>query len=153
LRLRPLAFATFLVWWLRIGACGVGAYDSYPGRTGKFFLPLHLCAVSQNNPQKADLVVSKQVAKCLELKEMLARRVFAAPASPGKSFQSIRLRLEQITTTDLYQHRLLLNSFVFILDSFVLIHSSFAEFAIRREVYVKQTEKATELDGLKVKTC
>jgi len=30
LRLRPLAFATFLVWRLRIGACGVGAYDSYP---------------------------------------------------------------------------------------------------------------------------
>jgi len=33
--LRPLAFATFLVWRLRIGACGVGAcglgaYDSYP---------------------------------------------------------------------------------------------------------------------------
>jgi len=28
--LRPLAFATFLVWWLRIGACGVGAYDSHP---------------------------------------------------------------------------------------------------------------------------
>jgi len=25
LQLRPLAFATFLVWWLRIGACGVGA--------------------------------------------------------------------------------------------------------------------------------
>ena len=25
MRLRPLAFATFLVWWLRIGACGVGA--------------------------------------------------------------------------------------------------------------------------------
>jgi len=25
LRLRPLAFATFLVWRLRIGACGVGA--------------------------------------------------------------------------------------------------------------------------------
>jgi len=30
LRLRPLAFATFLGWRLRIGACGVGAYDSYP---------------------------------------------------------------------------------------------------------------------------
>jgi len=35
LRLRPSAFATFLVWRLRIGACGVGAcgfgaYDSYP---------------------------------------------------------------------------------------------------------------------------
>jgi len=30
--LRPLAFATFLVWWLRIGACGVGAYDSYPNK-------------------------------------------------------------------------------------------------------------------------
>jgi len=30
LRLRPLAFATFLVWRLRIGACGFGAYDSYP---------------------------------------------------------------------------------------------------------------------------
>jgi len=35
MRLRPLAFATFLVWRLRIGACGVGAcsfeaYDSYP---------------------------------------------------------------------------------------------------------------------------
>jgi len=25
-----LAFATFLVWRLRIGVCGVGAYDSYP---------------------------------------------------------------------------------------------------------------------------
>jgi len=25
LRLRPLAFSTFLVWWLRSGACGVGA--------------------------------------------------------------------------------------------------------------------------------
>jgi len=25
LRLRPLAFATFLAWRLRIGACGVGA--------------------------------------------------------------------------------------------------------------------------------
>ena len=30
MRLRPLVFATFLVWRLRIGACGVGAYDSYP---------------------------------------------------------------------------------------------------------------------------
>ena len=31
MRLRTLAFATFLVWRLRIGACGFGAYDSYPG--------------------------------------------------------------------------------------------------------------------------
>jgi len=30
LRLRPLAFATFLVWRLRTGVCGVGACDSYP---------------------------------------------------------------------------------------------------------------------------
>ena len=27
MRLRTLAFATFLVWWLEIGARGVGAYD------------------------------------------------------------------------------------------------------------------------------
>jgi len=33
LRLRPLAFATFFVWRLRTGACGVGAYDSYPSYT------------------------------------------------------------------------------------------------------------------------
>jgi len=30
MRLRSSAFATFLVWRLQIGACGVGAYDSYP---------------------------------------------------------------------------------------------------------------------------
>jgi len=30
LRLRPLAFATFLVWRLRIGACGVGAIECPP---------------------------------------------------------------------------------------------------------------------------
>ena len=43
MRLRPFAFATFLVLRLRIGACGVGAcdfgaYDSYP----KFSLIKHL---------------------------------------------------------------------------------------------------------------
>jgi len=42
LRLRPLAFATFLVWRLRIGACGValvvfGAYDSYPEKMVTMF--------------------------------------------------------------------------------------------------------------------
>jgi len=32
LRLRPLAFATFLVWRLRIGACGVGACGFWRSR-------------------------------------------------------------------------------------------------------------------------
>jgi len=43
-----LAFATFLVWRLRIGACGVGAYDSYPNDS--FFIFTEIVVYPQVQP-------------------------------------------------------------------------------------------------------